>query len=54
MAVWLSADTLGLNNGDTVANWPDQSVGVVHDAVQGNTSLQPVLIENAVNGLPVV
>ena len=40
-------------SGGTVSQWDDKS-GNGHNAVQGDTGLQPAYIEDAVNGLPIL
>ena len=51
MRLWLRADG-GLGVG-SVAGWPDQS-GNNNAAVQSDSSKQPTLVANALNGRPVV
>ncbi|MDD5708565.1 MAG: Ig-like domain-containing protein, partial [Kiritimatiellae bacterium] len=48
-----AADWIDLTNGQAVASWTDMS-GQNRNATQGTGSLQPVLTEDGLNGLPVV
>lgn len=54
LVLWLDADAItGLNDGDPVATWEDQS-GQDNDAAQGLSTVRPSYETNELNGLPVV
>lgn len=54
LQLWLDASQItGLNDGDSVATWPDAS-GNGHDATQATASKQPTYQTNEVNGKPAV
>lgn len=53
LALWVRADAGATLNGSAVTQWTDQS-GNNRLAVQSSTASQPMLISNAVNGLPAV
>lgn len=47
--LWLDASTLGLSDGDPISTWPDLS-GNGNDAFQNDTSFQPTVQTNEING----
>jgi hypothetical protein len=51
--LWLKSDTGTVMNGTKVSRWMDQS-GNGNDAVESDSSRQPLLINDALNGKPVV
>jgi hypothetical protein len=52
LVFWVKADQItGLNDGDPVATWSDQS-GNSHDATQSNASYRPAYKTGILNGLP--
>ncbi len=53
LLVWLKADAGVDTLNGTVSRWHDQS-GNGYDAIQTNTSRQPLLVANALNGKPVL
>ena len=53
LQMWLKADEGVTMNGSTVSSWIDQS-GDNNDAIQTNTSRQPLLVANTLNGKPVI
>nr|HPN67518.1 LamG domain-containing protein [bacterium] len=54
LAMWLKADSItGLNDNDTVSNWPDSS-GNNRYAAQSTSSYQPIYKTNVLNGQPVI
>lgn len=54
LKLWLDAGAItGLNNGDPVATWADQS-GAGNHAVQGTLGRQPTYVASGINGQPAV
>lgn len=53
LVLWLDAGTLGLNDGDPVGLWEDQS-GNDNDVSEVAEALQPLFDEDGANGLPSV
>jgi hypothetical protein len=53
LELWLKSDEGVVLNGSTVSKWMDQS-GNGNDALQKNVNRQPVLVENGLNGKPVL
>jgi hypothetical protein len=54
LSLWLKADSIvGLNDGDTVSSWTDQS-SYVNNAIQLTANLMPLYKTNILNGKPVV
>jgi hypothetical protein len=53
LKLWLKSDVGVVLNGSTVSKWEDQS-GNGNDALQSNVNRQPVLLENELNGKPVL
>jgi len=53
LSLWLKADAGPLLNGSNVFQWNDYS-GNSNNAVQSIVESQPILVSNALNGLPVV
>ncbi len=54
LKMWLKADAItNLNDGEGVPTWFDSS-GNGQDAIQGNSTLQPLYKTNILNGYPVV
>ncbi|MCE9598681.1 MAG: hypothetical protein K8S54_11990 [Spirochaetia bacterium] len=53
LRIWLKADELALNDGDTVSTWNDLS-GLGNNFTQGTPANRPVYRVNQVNGLPAV
>lgn len=53
LQLWLRADTGVTTSGSSVTSWADQSVNA-HTASQGISGSQPTLVNNALNGNPVV
>jgi len=54
LVLWLEANVgISGTTGTPIANWPDES-GSGNNATQSTGSNQPTLVNNAVNGLPVV
>lgn len=53
LELWLKSDAGVVLNGSTVSKWEDQS-GNGNDAIQTNANRQPVLVENGLNGKPVL
>ena len=55
LVAWLdaAASLTITQSGGTVSQWDDKS-GNDHNAVQGDTGLQPAYIEDAANGLPIL
>jgi hypothetical protein len=51
--LWLRADSGVQTNGSAVTGWLDQS-GKGNNAPQGSANLQPTIVNNVLNGLPVV
>ena len=53
LLLWLKADTGIVLNDTTVSRWIDQS-GNGNDAIESTKSRQPVLVDNVINGKPVI
>lgn len=53
LELWLKSDAGVVLNGSTVSKWEDQS-GNGNDAIQSNVNRQPVLVDNELNGKPVL
>lgn len=53
LKLWLKAHAGVTLNGSTVSNWADQSATGNH-AVQSTSTDQPLLVLNALNGMPVI
>ena len=53
LQLWLKADEGVTLNGSTVSSWIDQSVNG-NNALQSTTNRQPLLVNNALNGKPVL
>ncbi|MGA9291323.1 MAG: ScyD/ScyE family protein [Ignavibacteriaceae bacterium] len=53
LQLWLRADTGLVFNGSKVSRWMDQS-GNGNDAIESDTSRQPVLVNNVINNKPVI
>ncbi len=54
LSLWLKADSIvGLNDGDAVGSWTDQS-SYVNSAIQLTANLKPLYKTNILNGKPVV
>ena len=53
LELWLKSDAGVVLNGSTVSKWEDQS-GNGNDAIQTNANRQPVLVDNELNGKPVL
>jgi hypothetical protein len=53
LQLWLKADTGLIFNGSKISMWKDQS-GNGNDAIESDTSSQPVLVNNELNGRPVI
>jgi hypothetical protein len=53
LELWLKSDAGVVLNGSTVSKWEDQS-GNDNDVLQPNANRQPVLVENELNGKPVL
>jgi len=53
LQLWLRSDAGVVLNGPTVSAWEDQS-GNGNDVIQTNANRQPVLVENELNGKPVL
>lgn len=54
LSLWLQANRItGLNNGDPVSNWNDDS-GSTHSAVQGIAAYQGSMNENQLNSYPTI
>jgi hypothetical protein len=53
LQLWLKADAGVIINNSTVSRWIDQS-GNGNDLVEYNTSRQPIIVNNELNGLPVI
>ena len=53
LELWLKSDAGVVLNGSTVSKWEDQS-GNGNDVIQSNANRQPVLINNELNGKPVL
>ena len=53
LQLWLRADTGLVFNGSKLSRWMDQS-GNGNDAIESDTSRQPVLVNNVINNKPVI
>jgi Secretion system C-terminal sorting domain len=53
LQLWLKADTGIVFNGSKISRWKDQS-GNGNDAIESDTSRQPVLVNNVINNRPVI
>jgi Secretion system C-terminal sorting domain len=53
MRLWLKGDAGVVLDGSRVTKWMDQS-GEGNDAVESDTSRQPIIVNNALNGYPVM
>ena len=53
LQLWLKADTGLVFNGSKISRWKDQS-GNGNDAIESDTSRQPVLVNNVINNKPVI
>lgn len=52
LKLWLKADALSLNDGDSISSWTDFST-TVNNATQGSGPSQPTFKTGIINGLPV-
>ncbi len=53
LQLWLKSDAGITLNGSTVSNWADQS-GNGNNAIQNNSDRQPLLVNNGLNGKPIL